>query len=415
MQTHLADFIKDTPHGIEAEAILRSCVHCGFCNATCPTYRLLGDELDGPRGRIYLMKQVLEGAAPTARTQLHLDRCLMCRACETACPSGVRYHRLLDITKPIVDQRVGRSFFKTVQRRVLRRVLSQPWLFGLIVKMGQTVRPLLPAALKRQVPLPSRSGPRPASSHARRMLLLEGCVQHALSPDTNAAATRVLDRLGISLVAAREAGCCGVISMHLDAEHAALAQARRNIDAWWPYIEDGAEAIVMTVSGCATMVADYGKLLAQDPHYAAKAERVSALMRDISAVVAAEKAPLSALLRSNRDTGGGRVALQSPCSLQHGLCMQGQLEALLAELGFALTDVPDAHQCCGSAGTYSMLQPELSQQVLAKKIAALNSGNPSAILTANVGCQAYLQTATDLPVMHWIEALDARLERTTLN
>jgi glycolate oxidase iron-sulfur subunit len=414
MQTHLADFIKDTPEGREADAILRKCVHCGFCTATCPTYQLLGDELDGPRGRIYLIKQVLEGEPVTARTQLHLDRCLTCRACETTCPSGVLYGRLADIGRHIVEERVGRSGFESLKRKALRTVIPNPALFNPLLKLGRIARPLLPADLKRKVPpRPAPAGPWPQRNHARRMLVLEGCVQPVLSPATNAAAARVLDRLGIALVRAPNAGCCGAVSFHLTAEKEAFGYMRRNIDAWWTHIEQGAEAIVMTASGCGVMVKDYGHLLARDPAYAGKAERVSGLARDISEIIAAEKAKLDTLIRHlSSPIPRARVAFHAPCTLQHGLKIKGHVEALLAALGFSLVHVPDAHLCCGSAGTYSILQPELSRQLLTRKIDALAAGSPEAILTGNIGCQAHLQTATELPVMHWIEALDERLPQS---
>ncbi len=410
MQTNLADFIRDTPAGREAEAILRKCVHCGFCTATCPTYQLLGDELDGPRGRIYLMKQVLEGTQPTAKTQLHLDRCLTCRACETTCPSGVEYGRLLDIGRPVVDAQVGRRPLDALMRKALRVVIPNPLLYTALLKLGQLVRPLLPSALKRKVPQPASAQRWPTTSHVRRMLVLDGCVQPALSPNTNDATARVLDRLGITLMRAPRAGCCGALSYHLNAQDEGMNYMRRNIDAWWPLVEQGAEAIVMTASGCATMVAEYGHLLACDPQYAEKATRVSAMMKDVSEVVAAEKDALKSLLSASPALPSfPKVAFHPPCSLQHGLKMKGKVETLLLELGFELTPVADSHLCCGSAGTYSILQPALSQQLLQNKIAALSAGAPAAILTANIGCQSHLQTATGLAVMHWIEALDERL------
>ena len=412
MHTNLADFIRDTPEGREADAILRKCTHCGLCTATCPTYQLLGDELDGPRGRIYLMKQVLEGAEPTGRTQLHLDRCLTCRACETTCPSGVRYGRLLDIGRHLVEERVGRGTLESIRHRALRAVVPNPSLFGALLKAGQLARPLLPRSLKRKVPAATVSArPWPTTAHARKMLVLEGCVQPGLSPNTNAAAARVLDRLGITLVRAANAGCCGAVSFHLNAQDEALGYVRRNIDAWWPDIEQGAEAIVMTASGCGAMVKEYGHLLARDSAYAEKAKRVSDLTRDISEIVAAEKDKAVSLLNSKLETRNLKLAFHAPCTLQHGMKLNGQVEALLAELGFKLASVPDSHLCCGSAGTYSILQPELSQQLLANKIAALTRESPAAILTANIGCQAHLQTATELPVRHWIEALDDVLAR----
>ena len=409
METNLAAFIKDTPEGREANAILRKCVHCGFCSATCPTYQLLGDELDGPRGRIYLIKQVLEGATATAKTQLHLDRCLTCRACETTCPSGVQYGRLLDIGRAIVDEQVGRGAGETIVRKALRAVIPHASRFAPLLKLGQLARPLLFGALKRKVPLPAQTSAWPASSHARKMLVLEGCAQPSLSPNTNAATARVLDRLGITLVRAAQAGCCGAVSFHLNAQEEGLDYMRQNIDAWWPHVEQGTEAIVMTASGCGAMVAEYGHLLANDPAYAEKAARVSALMKDISEVIAAEKDKLKMLSPHASRLTPHRVAFHPPCSLQHGLKMKDKVETLLTDLGFDLTPVQDAHLCCGSAGTYSILQPELSQQLLKNKIAALTSGTPAAIVTANIGCQSHLQTATDLPVTHWIEAVDARL------
>ncbi|MFN7086583.1 MAG: glycolate oxidase subunit GlcF [Burkholderiales bacterium] len=409
MQTNLADFIKDTPEGREADAILRKCVHCGFCTATCPTYQLLGDELDGPRGRIYLIKQVLEGAPATAKTRLHLDRCLTCRACETTCPSGVHYSRLLDIGRQIVEDRTRRDALESLQRKALRTVIPNPSLFTPLLRLGQLARPLLPAALKRKVPAAAPAAKTwPQRSHARTMLVLEGCVQPSLAPDINAAAARVLDRLGITLVRAPNAGCCGAVSLHLSAHDEALDYMRRNIDAWWPHLEQGAEAIVMTASGCGVTVKDYGHLLAHDPAYAEKAKRVSALTKDISEVIDAEKDQLRETRGARREAETRRVAFQAPCSLQHGLKMKGRVEALLVDLGFDLVPVADAHLCCGSAGTYSILQPELSQRLLANKIKALTAEAPAEILTANIGCQSHLQTATELRVRHWIEALDER-------
>jgi len=406
MQTNLAQFIQDTPEGREADAILRKCTHCGMCTATCPTYQLLNDELDGPRGRIYLIKQVLEGAAPTARTQLHLDRCLTCRACETTCPTGVRYGRLVDIGRHIVEARVPRGPLESAWRRALETVISRPSLFGPLFRIGQLARPFLPSALKHKVPpAAAPAGAWPTTNHARRMIVLEGCAQPSLSPATNAAAARVLDRLGITLVREAGAACCGAVSFHLNRQDRALEVMRRTIDAWWPHIAHGAEAIVITASGCGVTVKDYGHYLAQDSAYAAKARRVSELARDISEVIASESVRLKPLAT------GQRVAFHSPCTLQHGMKLNGTVESLLTKLGFQLTPVPDAHLCCGSAGTYSILQPELSQRLLANKVAALQSGAPAAILTANIGCQAHLQSATSLPVRHWIEAVDEALAR----
>jgi len=413
MQTRLADFIKDTDEGREADAILRKCVHCGFCNATCPTYQLLGDELDGPRGRIYLMKQVLEGHEVTGKTQLHLDRCLTCRACETTCPSGVHYSRLLDIGRGIVEARVTRSPADALARTALRKVLTRPSVFQPLLKLGQLTRPLMPGTLRRKVPAePSAPGKRPPARHARQMLVLEGCVQPSLAPATNAAAARVLDRLGVSLVSAPAAGCCGAVSFHLEARDEALDFMRRNIDAWWPHIEGGVEAIVITASGCGVMVKDYGHQLAHDAAYAEKARRVSELACDVSAAVMGEKAQLHDLVAPRAALTSGprrRVAFHAPCTLQHGLKIRGEVEALLAGLGFELLPVRDGHLCCGSAGTYSVLHPDIAGRLRENKLAALTEHAPDEIVTANIGCQTHLQDARAPRVRHWIELVDESL------
>jgi glycolate oxidase iron-sulfur subunit len=416
MQTALADIIRDTPTGQEADRILRTCVHCGFCNATCPTYQLLGDELDGPRGRIYLIKQMLEGNAVTVHTLTHLDRCLTCRNCETTCPSGVRYGALLDIGRELAEQRIGRPWPQRAVRWLIRQILPYPQRFTPLLRLGQFFRPLLPRALKRKVPprqrvvktieaiFPLKGGEgvvSAAAKHTRKMLVLEGCAQPALAPNINAAAARVLDRLGIALIPAAGAGCCGAACHHTSGVEEGLAQARRNIDAWWPHIETGSEAIVMTASGCGVHVKDYGHLLRDDPAYADKARRVSVLTKDISEILAKED--LSAL--RPRVQPAGKIAFQSPCSLQHGQKLNGVAEKILRDLGFALTPVPEAHLCCGSAGTYSLLQGALSQRLLARKLEALCSGQPQLIVTANIGCLAHLQTRADIPVRHWIELL----------
>jgi glycolate oxidase iron-sulfur subunit len=413
MQTELADFIKDTPDGREADAILRKCVHCGFCTATCPTYQLLGDELDGPRGRIYLMKGMLEGEAVTAKTQLHLDRCLTCRACETTCPSGVQYGRLVDIGRKLAEKRVARPLWDRFKRWGLRAVLPRRWLFAPLLRLGQWTRPFLPYALQGEVPAAApEAGAWPPARHARRMIVLAGCVQPTLAPDINAAAARVLDRLGISLIEVAGAGCCGALRFHLNAQKDGLDDMRALIDAWWPQAEAGVEAIVMTASGCGATVREYGHLLAGDPAYAAKAAKIGAMTRDLSEIVAAELGALKQMLEkapTNRATS--RLAYHPPCSLQHGQQVKGVAETILAAAGFTLTPVGDAHLCCGSAGTYSILQPELAGRLKANKLAALHSGSPQAIASANIGCLTHLQGGTGLPVRHWIEFLDQRLAR----
>jgi glycolate oxidase iron-sulfur subunit len=404
MQTRINREFLDTPQGRQADDILRSCVHCGFCTATCPTYQLLGDELDGPRGRIYLIKQLLEGEPVSARTQQHLDRCLTCRACETTCPSGVRYGRLVDIGRELVEQRVRRPRFESLKRYLLRKLLPHPSRLAPLLNTGRLLRPLLPRPLRDKVPPTQTPGARPSRTHARRMLLLEGCVQSLATPATNAAATRVFDRLGVELVSAPGAGCCGAVSHHLAAAQEGTDFMRRNIDAWWPYIEQGAEALVMTASGCGVLVKEYGELLAGDGAYADKARRISELTRDISEVLQAE-----ALSDLSFRPPVDRIAFHSPCTLQHGQQLNGVVESILETAGFTLTRVADSHLCCGSAGTYSILQPGLSQQLLGDKLATLQAGQPDAIATANVGCQLHLASRSDRPVSHWIELLDAAM------
>ncbi|MHC8411694.1 glycolate oxidase subunit GlcF [Pseudomonas sp. Hz4] len=404
MQTTLSEHARQLPRAEEAESILRTCVHCGFCNATCPTYQLLGDELDGPRGRIYLIKQVLEGNEVTQKTQQHLDRCLSCRNCETTCPSGVDYHNLLDIGRAVVDAAVPRPLGQRLLREGLRSVVPNPALFKGLVSSGQVFRALLPNTLN--IKLPRRvypAKPRPATRHERQVLMLEGCVQPSLSPNTNAAAARVLDRLGISVTATHQAGCCGAVDYHLDAQAAGLDRARRNIDAWWPSIEKGAEAIVQTASGCGAFIKDYGHLLSTDPAYAEKARTVSALAKDLIEVLRDE--PLEQL----GIHGDQRLAFHCPCTLQHAQKLGGAVEAILTSLGFNLTSVPDSHLCCGSAGTYSLTQPELSRQLRDNKLNALESGHPEVIVTANIGCQSHLDGAGRTPVRHWIELVEAAL------
>ena len=402
MQTRLADFIRDTPDGRTADAILRKCVHCGFCTATCPTYQLLGDELDGPRGRIYLVKQLLEGAPVTARTQIHLDRCLTCRACETTCPSGVRYGRLADIGRRLVDERVPRPFTERARRKALLAIIPHRGRFAPLLGLGRLARPLLPGALARKVPPREPAGLWPEPRHTRRVLALGGCVQGAIAPGIDAAAARVLDRLGISYIPTPASGCCGAASHHLNARDPALAMMRQNIDAWWPEIEAGAEAIAITASACAAEVKEYAEILEHDPTYAKKAEHVASLARDLSEIVAAEDSSGLAPDQSPR-----RIAFHSPCTLQHGQKIRGVVEGILERAGFELTPVSDAHLCCGSAGTYSILQPELSRELLTRKLDNLAAHCPEVIATANIGCLAHLATAASVPVRHWIQLLDA--------
>lgn len=409
MQTHLAPEFNGTRDGEEAEAILRKCVHCGFCTATCPTYQLLGDELDGPRGRIYLMKQVLEGAPVTRKTQLHLDRCLTCRNCETTCPSGVQYGHLVDIGRKLVDARVPRPVGETALRWALKEGLPSP-LFGTAMRMGQLVRSLLPAALKSKVPARQNAGAWPASEHPRRMLMLEGCVQPAMSPNINSATARVLDAAGIQVVLADNAGCCGAVKFHLNDQDGGKAEMRRNIDAWWPHIETGAgagvEAIVMNASGCGVTVKEYGHILKDDPAYAVKAARISELTRDLSELLPG----LVEQLRGKVSARAGQIAFHPPCSLQHGQQLRGGVEKHLGELGFDIKVAGcEAHLCCGSAGTYSVLNPKIAYQLRDRKLANLDEMKPEVIVSANIGCITHLQSGTATPVRHWVELLDDAL------
>jgi glycolate oxidase iron-sulfur subunit len=404
MQTNLADFIKDTPEGQEADAILRSCVHCGFCTATCPTYQLLGDELDGPRGRIYLIKQVLEGKAATQKTQMHLDRCLTCRNCESTCPSGVQYGRLVDIGRGIVEKQVKRPLVQQLVRTALKEILPRKSVFNPAMKMGQLVRPLLPGVLKNKVPQARPAGVWPSRSHVRKMLLLDGCVQPAMSPNINAATARVLDALDVQLIVAPKAGCCGAIRHHLNDQDGALDDMRRNIDAWWPFVEAGAEAIVMTASGCGVTVKEYGHLLAHDPVYAARAARISELTKDLSEIMPAFEQQLVAKVKVKK-----RVAYHPPCTLQHGQQIRGKVEGVLRAVGVDVTLCADSHLCCGSAGTYSVLQPELSYQLRDNKLKNLEATQADEIVSANIGCLTHLQSGTDTPVRHWIELIDQSL------
>ena len=404
METRLLPAIATTPEGQEADAILRACVHCGFCTATCPTYQLLGDELDGPRGRIYLIKQALEGGDVTAKTQLHLDRCLTCRSCETTCPSGVRYGRLVDIGRKFVDDRVGRRSTDAARRSALRRGLLSRSLFGGALTLGRLARPFLPRALAAGIPDARPAGPWPAARHAQRVLIPAGCVQPALAPNIDAATARVLDRAGISALGVEGGGCCGALSYHLSEHDEARALARRNIDAWWPHVERGASAIVVTASGCGVMVREYDHLLVRDAAYAERAKRIVELVRDPVEVVAASWPALAPRVARERTTV--RVAFHPPCTLQHGMKIRGEVERLLVDAGHTLLPVADAHLCCGSAGTYSILQPELANALKANKLAALQAGKPDVIASANIGCITHLQSGTDRPVRHWIELID---------
>ena len=420
MQTQLAPQFANTPEGIEAAHILEKCVHCGFCTATCPTYQILGDELDGPRGRIYLIKQIAEGAIPTEKTRTHLDRCLTCRNCESTCPSGVQYGNLIDIgRKWAEDNTPTRPLAERITRWALKEGLTTPALFNSAMAFGRLVRPLMPAGMKRKIPqvknpaLAKSTNPyaRPQASHSRKMLLLEGCVQPSMLPNINSATARVLDALKIQLISAPNATCCGALRYHLNDQDGGLSNAKQNIDAWWPLIEQDIEAIVMTASGCGVMVKDYGHLLARDPHYAKKAQKISELTKDISEILPALQEELIELIGAEPKNG---VVYHPPCTLQHGQQIRGKVEGLLSSIGIAVKLCADSHLCCGSAGTYSVTQPALSEQLRKQKLAQLqiacNESGATAIISGNIGCITHLQH-DETPVLHWIEIVDQLIEQ----
>jgi glycolate oxidase iron-sulfur subunit len=410
MQTHLAPQYQNTPEGREAEAILRKCVHCGFCTATCPTYQVLGDELDGPRGRIYLIKQVLEGQAPTRKTQKHLDRCLTCRNCESTCPSGVQYGHLVDIGRKLVDEQVPRPASEKALRWALKEGLPSP-LFGPAMKLGQSVRAVLPAALQAKVPAPQTAGAWPTREHKRKVLMLAGCVQPSMAPNINHATARVLDAGGIQTIVAPKAGCCGAVKFHLNDQSGGLAQMRANIDAWWPTIERGeVEALVMNASGCGVTVKEYAHHLQHDSAYAAKAQRVSALTKDLSELLPGLLPSLKSRITPAQAAQAGVLAYHPPCTLQHGQQLKGGVESSLRSLGFDVrVATNESHLCCGSAGTYSVLEPAISKQLRDRKLTHLGQLTPQTILSSNIGCITHLQSGVATPVRHWVEFLDERL------
>ena len=406
MQTNLADFIRHSADGIEADTILHKCVHCGFCTATCPTYQLLGDELDGPRGRIYLIKQMVEGAPVTRSTQIHLDRCLTCRNCETTCPSGVQYGRLVEIGRKIIEEKVPRPFGQRLLRRLLASFVPNSALFTPAMRVGQHLRPLLPKKLRDKVPARQHPLEWPDAKHARKMLMLAVCVQPSMMPNVNMATARVLDALGVETMVAPEAGCCGAIRLHLGYHDEALDDIRANIDAWWPYVEQGVEAIVMNASGCGATVKEYAHLLRNDPAYADKAKRIVELTRDIAEILPEFE---EALVAVTRRRAVHTVAFHPPCTLQHGQQLRGKVEQVLAALGIEVRLPADSHLCCGSAGTYSLTQPALSYALRDQKLEKLHAQEPQVIVSANVGCIAHLQSGTSTPVAHWIELVEHML------
>ncbi len=403
MEIHLDKKIADQTWAQDASDIVRTCVHCGFCNATCPTYQLLGDESDGPRGRIYLIAQLLEGKPADQQTRVHLDRCLLCRACETTCPSGVKFGKLLETGREMLEQQLDRTGIDHLKRKAITTVIPNTGLLHRGVNLIKPLRPLLPGKLKTQLPLPGKNLHRPKNIHPRKMLLLEGCVQSSLTPETNAATARVLDRFGISLITTANSGCCGGVSLHTSAREEGLEDIKRLIDSWWPAVQSGVEAIISTASGCGVTLKEYGDLLKDKPLYAEKARKISELAVDLCEVVSTE------LIESPPDPSHNpdlKVAFQSPCTLQHGQKLNGKVEKLLREYNFTLLPVKDSHLCCGSAGTYSLLQPSIANQLKTDKLKQLQIHSPDVIATANVGCQLHLRKDAVVPVVHWIELLD---------
>lgn len=401
MQTRFPEPVRASAQGAAVEQNVRKCVHCGFCNVTCPTFQLRRDELDGPRGRIYQIKQAIETGVVAPALQTHLDRCLTCRACETTCPAGVEYGQVLDYGRELAERALPRPVGQRLLRRALRWALPHRRRFAALLRLGRLAKPLLPSRLRDGIPPARAAGVWPTAQHNRRMLLLAGCVHEALDPPTNAAAARVLDRLGISLQAVPGAGCCGAISHHLAATDEARDFMRSNIDAWWPHLQAGAEAVVVPASGCGVQVKDYGRLLADDPVYAGRAQRIADCTRDLAEVLAGETlTPASGVPR--------RITFQSPCTLQHGQRLGGRVETLLRRAGFELLPVVDGHLCCGAAGTYALTQPALSEPLRERKLDALLAAGPQLIATANIGCQTHLQARSPVPVRHWIELFDPR-------
>ena len=408
MKTNITNDFLQTPQGIEANRILRSCVHCGFCNATCPTYQLLGDELDGPRGRIYLIKQTLEGKTPSRQTQLHLDRCLTCRNCESTCPSGVDYSQLLNIGRAEVNKKVPRSLPQRLLSFSLRKLFLSRAMFPLLLQTGQLFRPVLPATMKRSIPDKQPALDFKKKTHDRKVLLIKGCVQPTLKPQIDTAAKIIFDRLGIECIEPTTSRCCGSLSHHLNAEDEAMAIIKNNIDHWLDIIEQQSiDAICMTASGCGVAIQEYQQLLASDKNYADKAKRISALYKEpaeiIADIIEADPQALTQL-RGNSDTSQS-IAFHPPCTLQHGMQHKNLIEPILQKAGFTLLPFNEAHLCCGSAGTYSITQKKLSQQLLSNKLNNIEKVKPEIIATANIGCHLHLQSGTETPVKHWLELL----------
>ena len=397
MQTNIEHNFLKSENGQLADKILRNCVHCGFCTATCPTYQILGDELDGPRGRIYQIKDMLEGAAVTKDTLLHLDRCLTCRACETTCPSGVEYGHLLEIGRSEVERRVKRSLAQRILRAVLLSTLPFPNRFNTLLKLGQLFRPALPNALKKQIPKKVKLAELSLKIHKRKMLILDGCVQPSLSPEINHATRQVLNALDIELISF--SGCCGAINQHLSDEKNALTTIKNNIDRLISQFDNGLEGIVMTASGCGAMFKDYPHLLRNDELYKEKAKLVADKTFDLTQVINTEE------LKTKLNVTQENIAVHTPCTLQHAQKLPMNIEAIFSSCGYQLSSIKDKHLCCGSAGTYSITQPKLSEQLREQRLRGLMVAQPDLIVTANIGCLHHLNAGSTVPVRHWIEII----------
>lgn len=402
MQTKIEINFLQSDKGQIADKILRSCVHCGFCTATCPTYQVLGDELDGPRGRIYQIKQMLEGHAVTKDTLTHLDRCLTCRACETTCPSGVEYGHLLEIGRSEVEKRVKRPLSQTLIRKILLAILPFPTRFDSLLKVGQLFRPILPQRLKKKIPEKRHLPDLALKIHTKKMLILDGCVQPSLSPEINYATKQVLDALDIELISF--SGCCGAINQHLSDEDNALITIKNNIDRLVTEFNNGIEGIVMTASGCGAMFKEYPFLLRNDAAYKDKAVLVASKTFDLTEVIDTE------VLKTKLDISKTNIAVHTPCTLQHAQKLPSNIENIFSACGYQLSTVKDKHLCCGSAGTYSIVQPGLSQQLLQQRLKGLMVGSPEVIVTANIGCLHHLNAESPVPVRHWIEVISENLK-----
>jgi len=416
MQTHFSLAQLADPDIRESDKILRACVHCGFCTATCPTYVLLGDELDSPRGRIYLIKDMLEQAKPATRQIVkHIDRCLSCLSCMTTCPSGVNYMHLVDHGRAWIEETYRRPWLDRQLRRLLALVLPRPGLFRLALLgaiLAKPLAPLLPQRLRPMLALAPEHLPSPSpvdkpqvfaaeGARRKRVALLNGCAQQVLAPAINEATIRLLTRHGCEVVVAEGAGCCGALVHHLGKTEASHAAARANIDAWTREIDGvGLDAIIVNTSGCGTTLKDYGFMLREDAAYAAKAAAVSARAKDVSEIMT--ELGLGAVPAPS----GLTVAYHAACSLQHGQQIRTEPKALLAAAGFTVKEVPEAHLCCGSAGTYNLLQPEIAGQLKARKLANILGTQPDLIAAGNIGCITQLASGTGVPVIHTVELLD---------